>query len=331
MKRSYQGAVAMLAICSAMPTLAADNLSYPIEPGLRPAYPEGWENPDDDIRFEFGAAYWYSWGGQNAGLSAPGVGDITLDVRDQTQIGELHGKIEDLSTQTYVAARAGLGLATTGTYNINPAGAGNIGRNSRIGYIGADYGWLPIGDMRNGFAFGGLIGYQYWKDAPDIGTGSVAATFDGAGNPLTLGAARDDFDIYALRLGVKGSAKFDMFDIQAEAAWLPYARVNGALGGSATVGGGGFNFPGVPVPIYENAQTTLSGTGTGVMAEAMVGFNPTDNLTIRLGGRAWYLQGNLDAVFNGTAGGGALPTMTLPSTYASIFRYGLRAELTGKF
>ena len=29
--------------------------------------------------------------------------------------------------------------------------------------------------------------------------------------------------------------------------------------------------------------------------------------------------------------GVAQPEMILPSTYASIFRYGLRAELTGKF
>ncbi|KQX34301.1 hypothetical protein ASD04_16815 [Devosia sp. Root436] len=321
MKRSLCGAVAILAICLAVPALAADY--FEPYPELRPAYPDTWEQPDDSIRFEFGAAYWYSWGGQNAGFTSA-FGPVSLDVRDQTHIGELHGKIEDLSTQTYVAGRAGLGFHTTGTYDISPAAAGNIGTNSRIGYAGADFGWLPFGTMTDGFAVGGLVGYHYWKDAPDIGTGQYAV----GGNPATLGDAPDDFDIHALRLGVRGTAEFDMFDIQAEAAWIPYAHVTGALGGSAP---GGFNFPGVGVPVYENAQTTLSGRGQGVMLEAMAGFHPTENLVIRAGGRAWYLEGNLDAVFNGTAGGVAQPTMTLPSTYASLFRYGLRAELTGKF
>lgn len=320
MKRSLQGTVAMLALCLAAPALAAD---YFAPPDLRPAYPNTWEQPDDSIRFEYGVAYWYSWGGQNAGFSSA-FGPVNLSVRDQTHIGELHGKIEDLSTQTYVAGRAGLGFHTSGTYEISPASSGDIGRDSRIGYVGGDFGWLPFGTMSEGFAAGALVGYQYWKDAPAIGTGQYAV----GGNPATLGEARDDFDIHALRLGVKGTAEFEMFDIQAEAAWIPYAHVSGALGGSAP---GGFNFPGVPVTVYENAQTTLSGRGQGVMLEAMAGFHPTENLALRIGGRAWYLEGNLDAVFNGTAGGVAQPTMTLPSTYASLFRYGLRAELTGKF
>jgi hypothetical protein len=326
MKRSLQAAVALAALSLAAPALAADYFAPP--PDLRPAYPDTWEQPDDSIRFEYGAAYWYSWGGQNAGFTSP-VGPVSLSVRDQTHIGELHGKIEDLSTQTYVAARAGLGFHTSGTYDISPAGAGTIGTGSRIGYVGGDFGWLPLGTMSDGFAFGGLVGYQYWKDAPSIGTGQYATGFDPVtGDPTTLGEARDDFDIHALRLGIKGMAEFEMFDIQAEAAWVPYAHVTGALGGSAP---GGFNFPGVPVTVYENAQTTLSGNGRGVMLEAMAGFHPTENLALRVGGRAWYLEGNLDAVFNGTAGGVAQPEMVLPSTYASLFRYGLRAELTGKF
>lgn len=324
MKRSFQGAVAILAVSLAAPALAADYFDYA---ELRPAYPEGWENPDDSIRFEFGAAYWYSWGGQDAGFSSP-FGPVSLSVRDQTHIGELHGKIEDLSTQTFVAGRAGLGLYTSGTYDISPASAGDIGRNSRIGYAGADFGWLPFGTMSDGVAVGGLVGYHYWKDAPDIGTGQYATAFDpGTFAPTALGEARDDFDVHALRLGVKGMADFELFDLHAEAAWIPYAHVSGTVGGSSP---GGFNFGGIIV--NENAPTTLSGRGHGVMLEAMAGFNPTENLTLRLGGRAWYLEGEMDAVFNGTAAGiGPLATMTLPSTYASLFRYGLRAELTGKF
>lgn len=320
MKRTIPAAAVILAICAAVPALAADY------PELRPAYVEGWEAGEDDIRFEFGTAYWYSWGGRDAGFTgtAP-LGNIAVTSRDQTHIGELHGKIEDLSTQSYVAGRAGLGLHTTGTYAITPAGSGAIGNSSRIGYAGADFGWLPAGSMTEGYAFGGLVGYHYWKDAPTIGTGQYATSF-AAGVPTSMGEARNELDIHALRLGVKGIASFDMFDIQGEVAGVPYAHVSGVLGGSSP---GGYNFGGT---VYnENAPTTFSGRGYGVMTEAMIGFHPTENLTLRLGGRAWYLESTLDAVFNGTSAGGAQPAQTMPSTYASLFRYGLRAELTGRF
>lgn len=321
MKRSLPGAIALLAFSAAMPALAADY------PELRPAFPQDWLIPDDSLRFEFGARYWLSWGAQDAGFTAAGFGDVGISTRDTTHIGELHGKIEDLSTQTYLSGKAGLGLSTTGTYDISPASSGAIRSGSSIGYAGADYGWLPFGNMTEGVAVGGLVGYQYWKDAPDIGTGSYAAAFDGGGNPTTLGAAKDDLDIHALRLGVKAQASYDRFDIQAEVAAVPYAAVSGTVGGSAP---GGFNFPGIPVTIYERAPTTLTGHGYGVMAEGMVGFHPTENLTLRVGGRAWYIQGDLEAQFHGQSILGTAD-LTLPSNFARIFRYGAMLEATGRF
>lgn len=320
MKRFLYGTVAMLALVASMRVLAADY------PDLRPAYEPGWESTEDSIRFELGARYWYSWGGQDAGFSSA-FGPVSLNVRDNTHIGELHARIDDLYTNTYLKGIAGVGLGTTGTYSISPATSGAIGNGSRIGYAGVDYGWMPWGELDGPFAGGGFVGYHYWKDAPAIGTGQYATGFDAGFAPTTLGEARDNFDIHALRLGVRGTAEFDMFDIQAEIAAVPYAHVSGTVGGSSP---GGFNFGGIIV--NENAPTTLSGRGYGVMAEAMVGFHPTENLTVRLGGRAWYLEGKLDAVFNGTAAGmGPLPAMTLPSTYASLFRYGAMVEVTGKF
>lgn len=326
MNRYFNGAIAILALFAAAPALAAD------APDLRPAYPGDWEPMDDSIRYEFGSRYWYSWGNQDAEfpvvVGGVPLGNVTLSSRDQTHIGELHGKIEDTYTQTYVSGKAGLGFSTTGTYSIAPASSGDIGPRSVIGYAGGDFGWLPWGTMDEGFAFGGLVGYQYWKDAPDIGQGQVGTAFGGpGGTPSAFGPAKDDFDIHALRLGVKGQANFDMFDIQAEVAAIPYAHVTGSLGGS---GSQGFNF-GPAGTFYERAPTTLSGRGYGVMAETMVGFHPTENLTVRVGGRAWYLEGALDAKFHPSAGGGSLPTMDLSSNFARIFRYGALFELTGRF
>ncbi|MFD2649070.1 hypothetical protein ACFSX5_14875 [Devosia albogilva] len=323
MKRQVTCASALLALLAASPALAADYL-------LRPAYPQEFGFTDESlVRFEVGARYWYAWGGQNAGFSSP-YGPVDLTVRDQTHLLELHGRIDDLYTDTYLKGWAGYGVGTTGTYSISPASSGSIGNQSHIGYAGIDYGWMPFGQMDDGVAGGAFVGYTYWKDAPDIGTGQVAASFNPiTGLPATFTEARDNFDIHALRLGVRGTAEFDMFDIQAEVAAIPYAHVSGQVGGSSP---SGFVFPALGgIPVFENAPTTLTGRGYGVMTEAMIGFHPTENLTIRAGGRAWYLQGELDAVFNGTVGGTAQPAMTIPSTYASLFRYGAMLELTGKF
>ena len=180
--------------------------------------------------------------------------------------------------------------------------------------------------MKDVAAFGGLVGYQYWKDAPDIGSGQYGATFDGTGRPTSYGAAKDDFDIHALRLGVKAQAAFDQFDIQGEVAAIPYAAISGTLGGNSPTG---YNLGGTT--LQERAPTTLSGRGYGVMAESMVGFHPTENLTLRVGGRAWYLEGQLDANFTANAGGTDLATLNLPSNFARIFRYGALFELTGRF
>lgn len=325
MKRTLLSAVAIFAPCAG--AYAAD---APIYGDMRPAYPQAWEESQENpLRFESGVRYWYSWGEQDASFGGP-YGDIDLNVRDQTHIGELYGKIDDLSTQTYVRAIAGLGVQTSGTYSITPSGSGNIGGQSSIGYAGGDFGWMPFGQMDGGFAIGGLVGYQYWKDAPDIGEGTYGTAFAG-GVPTSFGAAKDNLDIHALRLGVKATADFEMFDFQAEVAAVPFAHVTGSLGGS---GGKGYQFVGSPGPlptIFERAPTTLSGTGHGVMAETMVGFHPTENLTLRVGGRAWYLEGELEANFKGTPAGVGNVDLTIPSKMAKVFRYGAFFELTGRF
>lgn len=327
MKRTMTSTIIGLTLCTSVPVLAAD---YPEYPDLRPAYDQSWENPDDSIRFEFGTAYWYSWGGQDATIPARAagiaLGDITVSSRDITHIGELHAKIEDLSTQTYLNVKAGLGLNTTGTYDISPAASGSIDTGSRIGYAGADFGWLPLGTMTNGAAFGGLIGYQYWKDAPEIGSGLYATSFAG-GVPASFSQARNDLDIHALRLGIKGMASYDMFDIQAEVAAVPYANLYGTLGGSSP---NGFTLP--LGTFYERAPTTFSGRGYGVMAETMVGFHPTENLALRVGGRAWYLEGKVNTNLTTNVDGAVnLPSALIENSVARYFRYGLMAELTGRF
>jgi hypothetical protein len=322
-------AASVVAIFAAMPAFAADS--------LRPAFPGSWQPEEDDpLRFEAGVRYWATWGGQDAGFSP-----IRLSVRDQTHIVEAHGRIDDLSTQSYVRAHAGLGISTTGTYDFNgrptPVAGGSLGGASNIAHAGWDFGWMPLGDSEAGFGIGPLIGYQYWKDAPDIGRGNyVTSVSPTTGTPTGGNSATDNLDIHALRLGITGRAEFgDMFDISAEVAGVPYAHVSGILGPHE------FNTSVAGPPqtdIYKSSPTVLSGRGYGIMSEAMLGFHPTENLTLRLGGRAWYLEGQLDANFNAitvTDPGGAniigQQGFVQASNWASLFRYGALFELTGRF
>ena len=94
------------------------------------------------------------------------------------------------------------------------------------------------------------------------------------------------------------------------------------------------------------------------MAEIMAGIHPTENLTLRVGGRAWYVEGTYDATYSGATvtppqyqeiedpdnPGTFIPADPPygPPTVAvedfidtenpfKLFRYGLLAELTYSF
>jgi hypothetical protein len=70
----------------------------------------------------------------------------------------------------------------------------------------------------------------------------------------------------------------------------------------------------------------------------MLGFHPTQNLTFRVGGRAWYLQGQSDTTYNTvTVTNAATPKVVGQQDYIStanpwsLFRYGLLTEMTYNF
>jgi hypothetical protein len=153
----------------------------------------------------------------------------------------------------------------------------------------------------------------------------------------------DNLDIHALRLGITAHAELgEMFDVNAELAAIPYAWVSGTLGAHSFA----------PVDLgdamlFKSSPTELNGYAFGAAGELMFGFHPTENITLRLGGRAWYLNGQLDAVFNTATitdpidldGDGEFetgPTVSnqryiQASDFASLFRYGALFEATFAF
>src|SRR5690606_15788724 len=93
-----------------------------------------------------------------------------------------------------------------------------------------------------------------------------------------------------------GRASFaEMFDISAEAAIVPYAHVGGVLGGHQVSA----ELTALGNPRFvRTSETVVDGWGYGAMGEVMLGVTPVENLTFRLGARAWYLQGSHEASYS---------------------------------
>lgn len=324
--------------------------------------PKDWSGlgaEDDPLTFEFGLRYWYSMGAQSATSGGPSV-----SATDNSHIIETHLRIEDHSSNVYVKGWAGYAAVVTGTVTTG-LGSDPIA-DGVVGYLGGDLGWNAFG--QDGTGIGVLAGYQYWRDAPDTGrfnyttaTSAADIVYDPVTGQTFLpgSSAPNSLSAHMLRLGVQGKANFGNFiDVTAELAAVPYAKVDGQMGvddvafDSSVYGG-----PAQPpysgtntgnISFIRSSPTTINGWGYGAMAEGWVGVHPTENLTFRLGGRAWYLQGTADATFsaasigNPSESGGVGTGFDTDPTFVnanfistnnpfSMMRYGLLAEFTYAF
>jgi len=352
----------VLATAAGTPALAADWGSNSAEDIYREAYsiePADWTEMGDEtdgIHLETGLRYWYSWGSQD--FASGGTNSAS---EDNAHTGELFLRVQDDTTATWAQGMAGYSFAINGSTG---GGVSDI-QDGQIGYGGADFGWNAFDDGA-GNGVGGLVGYLYWNNSPDTGRNNFTTATSAADityDPLTGqtfipgDSSPNQVDAHVLRLGVSGNAKFsDFIDFRAEVAAVPYAKVGGTVGVddpvfNTGVYGGPAQFPygGADGNISQirSSVTTVDGWGYGAMAEAWVGIHPIDNLTMRLGGRAWYLQGTADATYSvahiGNPGDadsdgvydtdptfvnvGAIQT----NNPFSMLRYGLLAELTYSF
>jgi hypothetical protein len=300
MSRIANGAAALLASCCAFPALAAD---YPT---LRPAYTPEWEQSEDSLRFEAGIRYWYSRGEQYSEVDGN-----EYDTTDTSHILEGHFRIDDDYTSTFLKGVGGYAAVINGEH-VGGTNSPATFEGGHIGYAGGDFGWTPLGNET--MRFGGLIGYQYMRESPDRDRLNVEHI--------------DGLNIHALRLGLTGHADVSpMFDIDAEAVFIPYAYAYGAT-------------PAIPIAEEEIGGLTVNSrdaeaTGAlyGASGQVMLGFHPTENLTVRVGARAWYLSGPSSMrqrVYNSEDPDKYIYTDTSLSGF-SLFRYGALAELTGRF
>jgi hypothetical protein len=332
-------AVAALAVMAAVPAFAAD-YNQPLRGSFAD---EGWGESGDDgdsLNFELGLRYFYSKGSESFSVAGTSVTDS-----DTTHVLEAHFRINDEATRYYVKGLFGYSMVMSAD-GMSPTLSGTT-TDGHVAYAGGDIGYEPFGDPSGNLRLGFFTGYQYWNDSPDLGranftTGTTAndftfipatGTFVGPGN-----SNPQDFTVHALRLGVSGDARLGpMFDLSGEVAAVPYAKVYGTLGSFSTYVDNG------TTTTMQSSSADLDGWGYGVMGQAMVGFHPTDNMTIRVGGRAWYLRGWTDTTFNSVTVTDSVdannhPTAVLGTQrYIStgnpfdLFRYGALAELTYNF
>lgn len=356
--------LAVLVAAIGTPAIAADwGEEWSPEEVYRGAYevePKDWTEMGDEtdgIHIETGLRYWYSWGSQSFES-----GGITTSSTDNAHTGEVFLRVEEDATATWAQGMVGYSVAINGTFD-GPF-PGDIA-DGEIGYAGADFGWNAFDDGQ-GNGVGAMVGYLYWNNSPDTGrnnfttaTSSGDITYDPVtGQTFVPGdSAPNHIDIHAMRLGVEGKAKFgDFFDVRAQLAAVPYAKVGGVVGVddpefNTDVYGGPAQFPyggaNGNISQIRSSATAIDGWGYGAMAEAWLGMHPTENLTVRLGGRAWYLQGTADATYTLAEIGNPQNTDADPEydegpTFVnggvietnnpfSLLRYGLLAELTYSF
>jgi hypothetical protein len=347
-------AVLLAATAITAPAFAADydlpfRDSYPTEPSQW----AGLGDEDDSLKFEFGVRYWYSIGGHD--FNTGGGNFASTDIAHN---GELHLRIEDHHTNTFATAIAGYSAAIAGTYDdpYNPPGSSIS--SGHVGYIGADFGWNAFGDDDTGI--GPMVGYLYWNDSPNTSrasyttnTSSDGITYDPATGiidpgSLSYGSSDNNLDVHALRLGLQGKATLgEFFDIDAEGVAVPYAKVDGIIG-SDQIAAGPLTPLGNPSTL-QASPVSFDGWGYGAMGQLMLGIHPTENLTFRIGGRAWYLQGVGDAhyteanitdpqdledpdppLYDSPVGYG-LQDHIEPGMPFKLFRYGLLVEATYRF
>lgn len=310
-------AVAALAMSGAVPVMAADwstgeddwiEIEYTEtcgDGGFRGGFePKDWSGLGDEcdpLTFEFGTRYWYSWGAHR--MTAAGD---SYTQNDTSHILELHARIDDHSSDVYVKGFAGHSAIVNSSYTTPtvPAGSAQAGR---VLYAGGDIGYMPFGT--DGARFGGFLGYQYWNDSPDMGR-----------EDFGTGSLPNDINHNVFKLGLAGRLELEgIGDITAEVAAIPYAQIWGTYGAFAAPGGSG----------NLTAPGNVSGWLYGASGEVMARFQPLENWTVGIGGRAWYLTGEPDVTFSTDFGGGT--NWITKATQYSTLRYGLLGEVSYKF
>ncbi len=185
-------------------------------------------------------------------------------------------------------------------------------KNGAINYFSADVGYDVF--HQSNWKAGAFIGYHYWLEhfnsfgCTQTAGGTVCT---GVPIPSTVDALNDNLTWNSLRLGVNASASIAKhLSLNVDAAYI-HSNLN--------------------ANDFHNLRPSIrgmfmDGSGNGVQLDAIVDWDISQNLTMGVGGRWWYIVTNGLAHFEQTAGFGQPQGINLTQS-----SYGLLLQANYKF
>jgi len=303
--RNYLLRLTAAAVLGATPALAADQatplsslLPLPTKAAPVPDVEYFLPNPVRAWQADFAVRYWFADGQTGKTLyGAPALytGAVSrLTYRDLlTSSGEFYGRIA-ATNGWFFQGYVGLGAITSGslqdedfaTPTFSPySSTTSEQRNGYLGYANLNVGY----DVLRGadYNLGIFAGYFLFKEVVNaFGCTQTASNPDVCQPAIPTGVEGiTQTNVWqSPRVGLGGAIVFaDRFKFSADAAWLPYVRLNGTDAHWLRIGPFMGDFIG-PVP--------EDGTGMGYQLEAAFSYSLTPNASVGIGARYWHLQAN---------------------------------------
>jgi outer membrane protease len=244
---------------------------------------------------ELGLRYWMSFGQTAKNLyNIPGTAMVSRLTYDglQGHAIEAFGRV-DHTSGFYLKGYVGIGIVNRGQLNdedfppfIAPYSSTlSEQREGTIAYASADIGFNLI--RQQGFRLGAFAGYHYL----DQSVSAYGCTQVAANNAICAGQIPDNVLVItqsnhwnSLRVGLDATIKLGgPFNLNLDAAWLPYVKLNGGDSHWLRIGTAPGSFTG---------EIPEDGTGTGYQLEAALAYAVSPNVKIAVGGRYWRMETN---------------------------------------
>jgi outer membrane protease len=252
---------------------------------------------------DFAARYWFASAKTGKSLfGTPGADGMVsrLTYSDLlTNSGEVYGRLAG-TNGWFLKGYLGIGTVSNGHLqdeDFPPVATpySSTTSDQRNGYL--DYASVDVGYnfVRGGdFNLGAFVGYHYFNEVVN-----AFGCMQTAGNPnicqpsipTPVETISQNNKWQSLRVGLDGSVMLaGRFKLTADAAWLPYVRLDGADSHLLRIGNALGDFTG-PIP--------ETGTGMGYQFEALLSYQLTPNADIGVGGRYWHMQASGNSHFEG--------------------------------
>lgn len=277
------------------------------------------------FRLEFGGRYWYSTGSLAKNLfdlpqsTGSIVSRLTYDGLS-AHSAEVFGRL-DHPVGLMLKGHVGVGGLRQGSLNdedfapfIDPYSSTMSNQSDgKLHYATADIGYTFW--TSRFLSFAGFAGYNYLHEKANaygcnqVATNPFVCVPTISGNVLGI---TEDASFHSMRLGVAAEFRFfDRLKLNAEAAWLPLAKLKGNDTHWLRLGNQDGDFRG-PIP--------EGGRGDGVQLEAVLSYQANKHFSFGVGARYWRLETEGTADFAGNVVGFQASSQPVEFT---VERYGL--------